>query len=367
MLGCGQIADAHLQEIRKISGAEVVAVCDRYIDLAEQAARRFNVPAVYTDLDLMLQEVKPDVVHLATPAQSHAKLAIKILEAGCHVYVEKPFTLNVDEALEVIETAQRVNKKVCVGHDQIFDPMWMLAKQRIQRGEIGEVKHVESTLVYPLNGNFGSQVISDQQHWVRQLPGGLFHNTISHPLYRITDFLLDEQPVIHAHWFSIRPEITFPTELRAFFIGKDVTGTLTFLTSVKQAQRVTKIYGTKGHFVIDFDSQIISRHLKPRMPGAFQKLDDSFRMLLDAFGNFRRNIWRFMRSEIHYFSGMNELFTQFYASIRDDSLAPISNEEILRVTSIMDRVFEQCHDSPIDARVIHSLEQQTQSVELVQA
>ena len=50
IVGCGQIADAHIQEARKIEGVEVVAVCDSNIHMAEQAARRLAVPAAYTDL-----------------------------------------------------------------------------------------------------------------------------------------------------------------------------------------------------------------------------------------------------------------------------------------------------------------------------
>ena len=55
LVGCGQIADAHLQELRKIPTADVVAVCDRQIDLARQAAARFDVPSTFDDMIRMIQ------------------------------------------------------------------------------------------------------------------------------------------------------------------------------------------------------------------------------------------------------------------------------------------------------------------------
>ena len=330
LLGCGQIADAHLQEIRKLRSAELVAVCDVHEDLARQAAARFEVPGVFTDLGAMIAEARPDVVHITTPAHTHTSLARKILELGCHVYVEKPFTLDASEAELVVEAAERHERKICLGHDQLFDPMWLEVRRRVAAGEIGPVRHVESVLAYPIAGAFGTQVTSDPNHWVRKLPGGLFQNTVSHPLYRITDFLLDESPEIHAHW-TMTDRFPFPTELFVSLRGREVTGTLTFLSTIA-AQRITRVYGSKGHLEVDLDAQTIRRVGPPRLPGAFGKLDVPFRQWREAARNFRRNLWRFAKGDIHYFAGMKNLFERFYQSIQQDTPLPIEPAEMVRVT-----------------------------------
>src|SRR5579863_4372307 len=95
LIGCGQIADAHLGEIRKLPQAEAVAVCDRERDLAVQAAARFEVPQLYDNVDQMLVAARPDVVHITTPPHTHKALAVAALKAGAHVYVEKPFTVDL--------------------------------------------------------------------------------------------------------------------------------------------------------------------------------------------------------------------------------------------------------------------------------
>lgn len=342
LVGCGQIADAHLQELAKIPSAQVVAVCDAYIDLARQAAERFGVPSTFVDLSEMLDVAKPDVLHITTPAHTHARLALDALRKGIHVYVEKPFTLDVDQARQVVAESQRQGVRVCVGHDQLFDPIWIEARRRIDDGEIGQVRHVESILGYPISGQFGSQVTADDNHWVRRLPGGLFQNTISHPLYRIADLMADEHPKLDASWWS-RNEFDFPTELVAHLRGECVTGTLTFHTQIAP-QRVTRIYGTRGGLDVDLETQIIRRHGAAGLPGAFGKIEAGYRQWREAARNFRRSVGRFLRADIHYFAGMKNLFERFYESILIDGPVPITPNEIIRVTRWMDEIFDQCRD-----------------------
>src|SRR5215471_3256778 len=106
LVGCGQIADAHLQELRRVPTASVVAVCDLQIDLARQAAERFGVPLIFADVSTMLEKTRPDVVHITTPPHSHCALALQCLDARAHVYVEKPFTVDAREAVDVIAAAE---------------------------------------------------------------------------------------------------------------------------------------------------------------------------------------------------------------------------------------------------------------------
>jgi predicted dehydrogenase len=357
LIGCGQIADAHLQEIAKLNCARVVAVCDRHLDLAQQAAARFEIAGTFDDHLRMLHEVRPDVVHVTTPAQTHRKLAIDALEHDCHVYVEKPLALDTAEADEIIASARAADRLVCVGHDQLFDPAWLELRQRVAHGEIGPVRHVESVLGYPLSGQFGALVASDEKHWVLCLPGGLFHNTISHPLYRITEYLLDAEPAIDAHWFA-RGESTFPTELRVHLHGREVTGSLLFDTGIA-SQRVTRVYGARGCLKVDLDAQSIVLHRNPKLPGAFGRIETPWRNWRQSGRALRRNLTRFLRSDLHYFAGMRGLLDAFYTAILNGAASPIPCTEMRRVTHIMDRIFEQCRADSFVESVNEPAEQLT--------
>lgn len=343
LIGCGQIADAHLQEIAKLRSARVVAVCDLHRDLAYQAGARFGVEAIYDDHRRMLDEARPEVVHVTTPAHTHHRLAVELLQRGCHVYVEKPLALIVGEADEIIEAARQSGRMVCVGHDQLFDPAWIECRRRIDAGEIGDVRHVESVLGYPLSGQFGALVASDPTHWVHRLPGGLFHNTISHPLYRITDLLPDAEPHVDARWFA-RNSADFSTDLRVELRGADVTGSLLFDTAI-EPQRVTRVYGSKGRLTVDLDAQTVVLRRAAKLPGAFGRLETPWRDWRQAARNLRRNIRRFIGSDLHYFAGMRGLIEAFCTAIQTGGAPPIACSEMRRVTLLMDRIFDVCRNS----------------------
>lgn len=342
LVGCGQIADAHLQQIRRIPWAEIVAVCDLEPLLARQAAERFEIPGQFTCLDEMIEQSRPDVVHITTSVESHRPLANQLLDAGIHVFVEKPFAIDVDETRDVLDNALRNNRQVCLGHDQLFDPAWLECCQRIEAGEIGDVQHIDSVLAYPMNGPFGAQVIANPDHWVRRLPGGLFQNTISHPLYRITEFLSDADVEIQATWFSRHKHIPFPTELRAHLRGESVTGSLLFTSSTRPCHRLARLYGTNGTLEVDLNSQLIRVDRVDRYPGAFAKIEVPWRHVRESTRNLARNVRRFWNGELHYFDGMKEMFLRFYEAILEGTESPISHDEMIRVTGIMDRIFNEC-------------------------
>lgn len=342
LIGCGQIADAHLQQIRRIPWADPVAVCDLEPLQARQAAERFEIPAQFTCLDEMIEQSRPDVVHVTTPVESHRPLANQLLKAGIHVYVEKPFAVDAEDARSVLDNARRNDRLVCLGHDQLFDPAWLECRQRIEAGEIGEVQHVESVLTYPINGPFGAQVIANPDHWVRRLPGGLFQNTISHPLYRITEFVTDADVEIQATWFSRHKHIPFPTEMRAHLRGEDVTGSLLFTSSTKPCHRLTRLYGTNGTLEVNLNSQLIRVDHVDRYPGAIAKIEVPWKHVKESTRNLSRNVRRFWNGELHYFEGMKAMFLRFYKAILEGVESPISHGEMIRVTEIMDQIFTEC-------------------------
>src|SRR5205814_7953439 len=139
-------------------------------------------------------------------------------------YVEKPFALDAAEAGDMLEAAARHGRKVCVGHDQLFDSIWLECRRHYDAGELGRIVHVDATMGYELAGPFGVQLSADAHHWVHRLPGGLFQNTISHALCRVTDVLRDDRPRVWAHWFAPGAGHAFPSELRVMLQGRDTTG-----------------------------------------------------------------------------------------------------------------------------------------------
>src|SRR6516164_8438309 len=203
IVGCGKIADAHASLIQWIKGCEIVGVCDRELLMARQLSERFPVKRYFSDLTELLTEARPDVVHITTSPESHFDLAKLCLEWGCHVYVEKPFTLYEHDARRLIALADEKGLKITAGHDDQFSHVARRMRTLVQSGYLGSGPvHMESYYCYELGRSaYSGALLGDKKHWVRRLPGKLLQNVISHGVARIAEFLTCESPQVVAYGF----------------------------------------------------------------------------------------------------------------------------------------------------------------------
>ena len=134
IIGCGRIADQHATEIQKIPGCEIVGVCDSEELMAKQIYERFKVRNYFSNVYDLLKVAKPDIIHITTPPQSHFALGKLCLDAGCSVYIEKPFTLNTAEAENLIKIATEKNLKLTVGHNAQFSHAAIRMRELINNG-----------------------------------------------------------------------------------------------------------------------------------------------------------------------------------------------------------------------------------------
>jgi predicted dehydrogenase len=123
-----------------------VAVCDR--DPRRLAKARQNFPSVeiYADLDdTVLRQV--DAVLIATPASSHYPLALRCLEAGKHVLIEKPLTRTVAEGRDLVERADRAGLVLMVDHTFVYSPAVRRIKAMVEADELGEIYYIDSVRI----------------------------------------------------------------------------------------------------------------------------------------------------------------------------------------------------------------------------
>lgn len=129
------------------SGAELVAVCDVNAEAGKARADEYGC-AFFSDHREMLRETKPDIAVIATPHPFHKALAIDAMRAGCHVLVEKPVAVTVEEADEMIEVARETGKLVAVSFQQRFRPEIRAAKEIIESGKLGQIQRVDLVAVW---------------------------------------------------------------------------------------------------------------------------------------------------------------------------------------------------------------------------
>jgi predicted dehydrogenase len=348
IVGCGKIADQHLLAIRRLGGARVVGVCDRESLLAEQLGERYEVDYRTDDVSRLLYDLKPDIVHITAPPQSHYDLALKCLEAGSHVYVEKPFTVNTDEAVSLLNFAEKHALKVTVGHNLQFAPENMEARALIRRGFLGgSPVYIESYYTYNfLNDSYAIALLGDDAHWVRCLPGQLLHNIISHAVARIAEFLEDTDPQLSIIAYTSPAlkrmgEKRLIDELRVhIFDRNNMTGLLVFSSQLSPPVNRFRIYGPKNSLEIDNHHRTLVRLENKSYKSYLNYFMYPMVMAKEHLRCSINNISKFMRCEFHDDSGMTSLIQNFYASVRNKGPLPIRYKEIISTCRIMDRIFE---------------------------
>ncbi|QMV02608.1 gfo/Idh/MocA family oxidoreductase [Devosia sp. D6-9] len=124
VVGLGNMGMSHALAYTRIDGYEVVGVCTRHIDKV-QLPEALQDAQKFSDFDTALKTLKPDVVSINTLPDTHAPYAIKAMEAGAHVFVEKPMALTVKDAEAVVATAKRTNRKLVIGYILRQHPSWI--------------------------------------------------------------------------------------------------------------------------------------------------------------------------------------------------------------------------------------------------
>ena len=140
LAGCGLIAQQrYLPEIQAMPNAEIVAVCDPVSGRAEENARRFGVEAWYDNLDEMLDRSEFEILVDSASIQAHFEINLKALQAGKHLYSQKPFTTTVEESTILIDEAKNRGLKMSVSPIRMLRPEILEAKRLIDQGVIGKV------------------------------------------------------------------------------------------------------------------------------------------------------------------------------------------------------------------------------------
>ena len=353
IVGCGKIADAHAAQIRRVKECDIVGVCDTELLMARQLADRFQVKRYFADLVELLSSVRPDVVHITTPPESHFKIATMCLEHGCHIYVEKPFTLNYPDAQRLIALAEEKQLKVTAGHDAQFGHAARRMRALVQSGYLGGIPvHMESYYCYELgDSGYVRALLSYKQHWVRRLPGKLLHNIISHGVAKVAEFLTTDSPQVIAHGF-VSPflkrmgESEIIDELRVI-ICEEGHGTayFTFSSQMRPSLHQLRLYGPKNGLIVDQDQETLIRLRGQRGKSYLEKFIPPVNFAIQDMDNLVTNIRAFLRRDFHMSAGMYYLIDSFYRSIAQGMAVPIPYREILLTARIMDDIFLQLEQS----------------------
>jgi predicted dehydrogenase len=245
--------------------------------------------------------------------------------------------------------------RITVGHNYQFTLEMMEMRRLVSEGYLGgRPIHLESYWSYDLAGStYAGAFLGSRAHWLRELPGQLFHNIISHGIAKLVEFLDDDIPLIVATAHR-SPQLSHSgasdlmDELRVLLQDKHgTTAQFCFSTQFKPALNRLRIYGPRNSLMVDILTGTLVRS-----PGASYKSYLTYfipplRNAREHFRNARRNVTNFIRRRLYQDFGMKELIERFYNSIRLGDPLPIPCREILLTARVMDEIFAQIYPERI--------------------
>jgi predicted dehydrogenase len=343
IVGGGHIVThRHLPVFSRLDNVEIVAVCDVRKDAADKISRRFRVGKTYTEFSEMLK-IKPDVVDICTPPRTHYSMAIEAIESGCSLLIEKPLAMNYDEASGIFRAARKEGVKLCVVHQNLFNPAVQKAMTAVKNGRLGQIVSVDA-------GTFirrDNYMCTNQSHWCHSLPGGIFFEILPHPVYLMQGFLTHIQPVCvvaqkvgSLDWMNV-------DELRVTIKSDESVGCLTSSCNSPYHGDSLSILGTKLGLQVDLWGRTVieysARSDQPYSVGAANLR--LARQLLGVVGTTARNVivstFRGIEISAHY-----AFIRDYVESVLDDREPPVTEDQALENVAIVNAICSEVDTPP---------------------
>ncbi len=143
VIGAGSIGHNHVRIYNEMVGVELVGVVEPIPASAEQIQRTYRVP-VFPTMQIMLEQIRPDLASVAVPTSLHFSIASRLLQSGIHVLVEKPIANTLEEGRELIKLARSSGVLLSVGHIERFNPAVKELKRRLDSNELGRVFTIQA-------------------------------------------------------------------------------------------------------------------------------------------------------------------------------------------------------------------------------
>ena len=148
VIGVGQIGKVHLDYYQKIKGAQVIAIADIDEQELERVSEQYHIPHNYTDFRRLLEIEEIDAVDVCLHNNLHMPVAVAALEAGKHVYCEKPLAGSYRDAEKIYRTAKELDRKLSVQLLNLFTKEVKAAKVIVDEGMLGRIYHARAASLH---------------------------------------------------------------------------------------------------------------------------------------------------------------------------------------------------------------------------
>lgn len=333
IVGCGRVAEKHLGFINKADNAEVVALVDIAEDNARKLGSKYGVRNIYTSLEDMVNSTEINVLHILTPPVYHYSNATLAIKNNINVLIEKPMVLRAEEAFNIYKLADEKKVSVCVDYIHLFTPCMQEAIKLIKSGRYGRIIHIESYYCPEINQSELRESSRDNKiHWSYELPGGILHNYISHPLYLVLYWIGKPKRVTTVgKSFGTLPQ-GLTDHLDILIEGDEINANITLSCASRPPLHYLKIFCEKGVIFVNLNALTVLVDDDFRLPRAVSRaiynLSQSYQLFSSTLGNSVKHI----RRRLVPYHGLMNLIDDYYKSLKNDTPPPVSRELVLAVS-----------------------------------
>ena len=338
LIGCGNMAQVHIPYILKNKDVQLAALCDKNEIRTKEVAQKYDIP-YFIDTPQMLEDIKPDVVHILTPPQTHAIIAIQCLNSGCHIFVEKPLCLTLDEVDNIYKSAQLNDRIVGIDHNNLWSPLVQNALQIVQSGQIGRVIHIQ----YVMGDDYLEVLKEGYGKWALDLKGGVFADLIPHPLYLIRAFI----PELKVHSAkAIGSNIKNLRELWVDFTGKDGHANLWMSLRQRPLQHEVNIYCTNGRICIDLRNFNLSIIKEKGLPGPISRIVNTLSESRQRSMGTLKNAFKLVIGKFNPRMGTAGAIQAFYKAINKGDPLPVTEKDARATVQLSTEIWNFLETNP---------------------
>lgn len=335
IVGCGQVAqESHIPALRRSKGAEIAAVCDKNEELARRVARKVGINRYYSDFTKMLGTEELNVITICTPPRVHPSLSIQAAEAGCHVLVEKPMALTVEECDRMVTAAKNNRVSLGVVHNELFKPVVVRAKSVVEKGTIGDLLGIAVQFCRGKDDDW----IRDKEHWCHKLPGGIFADMLPHIIYLAIGFLGELEPVVvHTRKFGSYDWMQVD-EVYLIIKGRNGVGTVISSCNWSKGTAIIDIFGTKMNLHVDIYDAVLTKYGRwgsNRPSRALDSISQGWQQVACTVSTATKKILG------RYHTGDYICIQKFIESIHNGTQPPVTGEEGGEVVQVFEKIVNQ--------------------------
>ena len=340
VIGAGLISAEHLRFLSRSTGVRLVGVCDLSKALARFAAEKYGAETHYTDHIQMLDQAKPDVVHVLTPPHTHCKVAADCLKGGTHAIVEKPIAPTNEEFRILSAMAQWQSRALTEDHNYRFNEQILEIESLVAAGVLGDVREVDIRMALPITEDGGTFADRNLPNAFNQLPAGALHDLLPHLCYVALRFIPPVEEVA-SRWTKRCGHPNFEFDgLDALLFGGGVHTRLRFVSDQSPDCFTVTVRGSEGWAETDL-YQPYFRLMIPRRGG--KQLTPLVNQWVNGIGLAQASVTGFLNKVRRKtpLEGMQTFLARTYDALRTGAELPVSHEDMDRTTQLMDALIAE--------------------------